>query len=83
VFFKLFYGFDPEPTADHLCDNPLCNEPTHLENVGIPENNRRQAWREKMFLAAGWQRVDRMHQAERMAKPVRVSRWVGQIPLAA
>lgn len=35
--FKMYYGWDPE-VPDHLCLNPACANPFHLEGVGRGEN---------------------------------------------
>jgi hypothetical protein len=82
-FYRLAVGEYPEPTADHLCGNPLCCDPTHIEPCGIAENNRRDGQREKLFTIAGWVKVERQHQSAGMTKPVRVVRWEGELPQAA
>lgn len=43
--FWLHYGWWPEE-ADHLCNNPLCVNPRHLEDVTGTENKRRQGARQ-------------------------------------
>lgn len=41
--YYLFVGpFDPSLSVDHLCRNPQCVNPAHLEPVPIEENNRRK-----------------------------------------
>ena len=36
---------DPELTVDHLCENKLCVNPAHLEQVTREENGRRAHYR--------------------------------------
>jgi hypothetical protein len=55
-FYRWSRG-SPEPTIDHLCDNPICCDPDHLEAVSIAENNARNEPRQDAFLAAGWRKA--------------------------
>lgn len=45
VMYERFVGPIPdELVLDHLCREPLCVNPLHLEAVTIAENNRRGWW---------------------------------------
>lgn len=44
VAYELLVGWlDPELTIDHLCRNPWCVRPDHLEPVTSGENSRRRS----------------------------------------
>lgn len=40
-FFIKYGDIDPNLTLDHLCRNPICVNPEHLEEVNIKENTLR------------------------------------------
>lgn len=53
-------GKPTEPTLDHLCDNPICCEPTHLEACSIIENNSYRDVRNSMLEKAWLQRYNQI-----------------------
>lgn len=55
-FYRWARG-NPEPTIDHLCDNPRCCDPDHLEACSIAENNARNQPRSDAFESSGWRKV--------------------------
>lgn len=49
VAFFLTKGSWPEGVIDHLCSNPLCCNPSHLEDVSNEENMARMATRGRSY----------------------------------
>lgn len=56
-------GLETEKTLDHCCANPVCVDPTHLEECGLAENNTRrpvqeakleEAWLERFGEIPEW-----------------------------
>jgi hypothetical protein len=47
AYERAFGAIPPGQQIDHLCRNPACYNPEHLEAVTRQENVRRAAWRDK------------------------------------